>query len=243
MGARPAARSRPGTTMPATELTDEQVSDLVGLPGGLDMSGRRPHAHRRSAARAARARPSAMAALWADPPGLKGRLMAVQNDAIGKRLLFTGFFFLIARRQRRLARDAPAAGVPRERLPQPRALQRAVHDARLGDDVPRHPADHRGLRHPPAAVPARHPRDAVPAPRRLRLLHLPDRRALLLQQHAVQRRAQRRLVRLHAAQPAQLLARAGPRLLAARPQRGRGRRPSRPASRSSSPSSRCARRA
>ena len=36
-----------------------------------------------------------MAALWADPPGLKGRLMAVQNDKIGKRLLFTGFFFLL----------------------------------------------------------------------------------------------------------------------------------------------------
>ena len=36
-----------------------------------------------------------MAALWADPPGLKGRLMAVQNDTIGKRLLFVGFFFLL----------------------------------------------------------------------------------------------------------------------------------------------------
>ncbi|HEX2063004.1 MAG TPA: cbb3-type cytochrome c oxidase subunit I, partial [Acidimicrobiales bacterium] len=33
--------------------------------------------------------------LWADPPGLRGRLMAVQNDTIGKRLLFTGFFFLL----------------------------------------------------------------------------------------------------------------------------------------------------
>ena len=32
---------------------------------------------------------------WADPPGLWGRVCAVQNDAIGKRLLFTGFFFLI----------------------------------------------------------------------------------------------------------------------------------------------------
>ena len=36
-----------------------------------------------------------MARLWADPPGLCGRLKAVQNDAIGKRLLFTGFFFLL----------------------------------------------------------------------------------------------------------------------------------------------------
>jgi cytochrome c oxidase subunit I+III len=36
-----------------------------------------------------------MGRLWADPPGLKGRLMAVQNDTIGKRLLFTGFFFLV----------------------------------------------------------------------------------------------------------------------------------------------------
>ncbi|MDQ3963340.1 MAG: cytochrome c oxidase subunit I [Actinomycetota bacterium] len=33
--------------------------------------------------------------LWADPPGLGGQLRAVQNDAIGKRLLLTGFFFLL----------------------------------------------------------------------------------------------------------------------------------------------------
>ena len=33
--------------------------------------------------------------LWADPPGLWGRLTAVQNDAIGVRLLLTGFFFLL----------------------------------------------------------------------------------------------------------------------------------------------------
>jgi cytochrome c oxidase subunit I+III len=33
--------------------------------------------------------------LWADPPGLLGKLKAVQNDAIGRRLLLTGFFFLI----------------------------------------------------------------------------------------------------------------------------------------------------
>ena len=36
-----------------------------------------------------------MKRLWADPPGLIGKLMAVQNDAIGKRLLFVGFFFLL----------------------------------------------------------------------------------------------------------------------------------------------------
>ncbi len=34
-------------------------------------------------------------ALWADPPGLWGRLRAVQNDAIGVRLMLTGFFFLL----------------------------------------------------------------------------------------------------------------------------------------------------
>jgi cytochrome c oxidase subunit I+III len=33
--------------------------------------------------------------LWDDPPGLFGRLKAVQNDTIGRRLLFTGFFFLL----------------------------------------------------------------------------------------------------------------------------------------------------
>ncbi|HSJ34162.1 MAG TPA: cytochrome c oxidase subunit I [Acidimicrobiia bacterium] len=33
--------------------------------------------------------------LWDDPPGWKGKLQAVQNDAIGKRLVLTGFFFLL----------------------------------------------------------------------------------------------------------------------------------------------------
>jgi len=33
--------------------------------------------------------------LWSDPPGWRGQLRAVQNDAIGKRLLLTGFFFLL----------------------------------------------------------------------------------------------------------------------------------------------------
>ena len=33
--------------------------------------------------------------LWADPPGLWGRLTAVQNDTIGRRLMLTGFFFLL----------------------------------------------------------------------------------------------------------------------------------------------------
>ncbi|REK11851.1 MAG: cytochrome ubiquinol oxidase subunit I [Actinobacteria bacterium] len=33
--------------------------------------------------------------LWSDPPGLLGKLKAVQNDAIGKRLILTGFFFLL----------------------------------------------------------------------------------------------------------------------------------------------------
>lgn len=33
--------------------------------------------------------------LWGDPPGLIGRIKSVQNDAIGGRLLLTGFFFLL----------------------------------------------------------------------------------------------------------------------------------------------------
>jgi cytochrome c oxidase subunit I+III len=36
-----------------------------------------------------------LARLWDDPPGWRGKLMAVQNDAIGVRLLCTGFFFLL----------------------------------------------------------------------------------------------------------------------------------------------------
>ncbi len=38
---------------------------------------------------------SELDALWDDPPGLWGRLRAVQNDKIGVRLLLTGFFFLL----------------------------------------------------------------------------------------------------------------------------------------------------
>ncbi|CAN5117729.1 hypothetical protein BH18ACT5_BH18ACT5_02670 [soil metagenome] len=34
-------------------------------------------------------------ALWDDPPGLLGKFKAVQNDVIGKRLIATGFFFLL----------------------------------------------------------------------------------------------------------------------------------------------------
>ena len=33
--------------------------------------------------------------LWADPPGIRGRLSSVQNDRVGKRLLYAGFFFLL----------------------------------------------------------------------------------------------------------------------------------------------------
>jgi cytochrome c oxidase subunit I+III len=33
--------------------------------------------------------------LWDDPPGWMGKLQAVQNDAIGRRLVLTGFFFLL----------------------------------------------------------------------------------------------------------------------------------------------------
>ncbi|CCG03916.1 cbb3-type cytochrome c oxidase subunit I [Blastococcus saxobsidens] len=33
--------------------------------------------------------------LWDDPPGLRGQLTGVQNDLVGKRLVLTGFFFLL----------------------------------------------------------------------------------------------------------------------------------------------------
>ncbi|MDP9072197.1 MAG: cbb3-type cytochrome c oxidase subunit I, partial [Actinomycetota bacterium] len=33
--------------------------------------------------------------LFADPPGLWGQLTGVQNDKLGKRLMLTGFFFLL----------------------------------------------------------------------------------------------------------------------------------------------------
>ncbi|SFE81940.1 cbb3-type cytochrome c oxidase subunit I [Blastococcus tunisiensis] len=33
--------------------------------------------------------------IWDDPPGLRGQLTGVQNDLVGKRLVLTGFFFLL----------------------------------------------------------------------------------------------------------------------------------------------------
>jgi cytochrome c oxidase subunit I+III len=33
--------------------------------------------------------------VWDDPPGLRGQLTGVQNDLVGKRLVLTGFFFLL----------------------------------------------------------------------------------------------------------------------------------------------------
>jgi cytochrome c oxidase subunit I+III len=44
---------------------------------------------------ATRATDDELERLWKDPPGFWGKLKAVQNDAIGKRLILTGFFFLL----------------------------------------------------------------------------------------------------------------------------------------------------
>src|SRR5687767_5535011 len=48
-----------------------------------------------SAATAPEATAQELEQIWADPPGWRGRLAAVQNDTIGLRILGTAFFFFI----------------------------------------------------------------------------------------------------------------------------------------------------
>ncbi|HJQ76107.1 MAG TPA: cbb3-type cytochrome c oxidase subunit I [Acidimicrobiia bacterium] len=58
------------------------------------MSDRQPPPERTPTAARTRT-DSILDKLWDDPPGWMGKLQAVQNDAIGRRLVFTGFFFLL----------------------------------------------------------------------------------------------------------------------------------------------------
>ncbi|MDQ3781728.1 MAG: cbb3-type cytochrome c oxidase subunit I, partial [Actinomycetota bacterium] len=57
--------------------------------------GRQPPPPAETPRAATPATDDALDRLWADPPGLMGRLRSVQNDVIGRRLILTGFFFLL----------------------------------------------------------------------------------------------------------------------------------------------------
>ena len=92
----------------------------------------------------------------------------------------------------------PARGAE-QRLPLAGGLQPGLHDARLGDDVPRRRAVPRGGRDLLPAADAGRARPAVPAALGLRLLVLRDRRRDGLRQHLLPRRARRRLVHVPAA--------------------------------------------
>ena len=70
--------------------------------------------------------------LWADPPGLRGQLTGVQNDKIGTRLLLTGFFFLLLGGSFDSLVMRMQLAVPENSLVEPGAVQRAVHQPRLG---------------------------------------------------------------------------------------------------------------
>ncbi len=59
------------------------------------MTGQREPVDRREPVAASMRTDERLDLLWDDPPGLWGRLTAVQNDKIGVRLLLTGFFFAI----------------------------------------------------------------------------------------------------------------------------------------------------
>ena len=140
--------------------------------------------------------------LWDDTPGVAGFLTAVQNDAVGVRMMLTGFFFLLLGgsvdsfvMRLQLAR-------PEQRPRRPAALQRAVHEPRLGDDVPRHPPDLRGLRDPDPADDARRPRDAVPRLGAFAYWTFLMGGLLYYSATLFQAVPERRVVRLHAAQRA-----------------------------------------
>ncbi len=72
-------------------MTDIDSSEVPGRAGTIAPAGGVATPLADTAAPTA----ARMADLWADPPGLRGRIAAVQNDKIGKRLLYTGFFFLL----------------------------------------------------------------------------------------------------------------------------------------------------
>ena len=87
---------------------------------------------------------------WADPPGLIGWLSAVQNDAIGGRVMLTAFtFFLLAGLLALLMRVQLVR--PQNNFFGSSNLQRAFYDAWLHHDVSFcHPyAGRLGYRHPP----------------------------------------------------------------------------------------------
>ena len=75
---------------------------------------------------------------WSDlarPPGFIGWLATVDHKEIGRRYIVTALIFLALGGVLALA-DAAATRAARQRPDQRRALQRALHHARLDDDVP-----------------------------------------------------------------------------------------------------------
>ena len=164
-----------------------------------------------------------MQRLWEDPPGLIGKLMAVQNDAIGKRLLFVGFFFLL------LGGSVDSLAMRLQlALPESDFIGPELYNELF--------TNHGSVTMFLVILPITEGFAILMLPFLLGTREMPFPRLgaysfftylmgglFYYSQHAVQARARRRLVRLHAAQPDPLLARPVARLLGARPQRRRGR--------------------
>ncbi len=121
----------------------------------------------------------------------------VDHKKIGILYGITAFAFFLIGGSRGVA-DPRAARAARPDLPRTRGLQRAVHDARHHDGVPRGDAAVGGVLQLPAAAHDRRARRRVPAPERVQLLGVPVRRAVHLLELVPGRRAERGVVRLRA---------------------------------------------
>ena len=155
-----------------------------------------------------------LAAIWATGPGMQ-RLAAVNHSVIGLRFMVTVVRVLRDRRRARHA-DARAARDAQPAFMDAGDLQPGLHDARVDDAVPvRNPDDggHCGL---PDTEDSRHARLRLPAADRLRLLVLSVRGIDPDGVAALRRRAQQRLVHVHAAELERLHAGHQRRRLAAR---------------------------
>src|SRR5919201_2398563 len=102
---------------------------------------------------------------------------------------------LLPDRRRARPPDAIRAGVPRPDDRRSRGVQRAVHDARDDDDLPRFNPDPRGLREPDGPAPDRGEGHGLPADQRAQLLDNPRRGS-----HHVARGGEHRMDGLYAAQ-------------------------------------------
>ena len=185
-GGRPRARRASRRRRLSRDPQMTEHAPRLALSRPRDARGGRPQA-RRGAQEAGRDGPklkgaklaARLDAPGAGRPGFLGWLATVDHKEIGRRYIVTALiFFVLGGVLALLMRDA--AGRPDKHLIGADALQPAVHDARLDDDVPVRRAGDGSRGGVPHPADARHALDRLPAPQRLQLLGVPVRRAAAL---------------------------------------------------------------